>query len=100
MPTLEDLQEPGDDAEESAVKEMFVEFLKLCQYIEGVLSLRYSPAAATRATPEQVKVCDDALKSWLKNLPAVARRQEDPLSVVRHVNIASLYRAILRQLYK
>ncbi|KAH8817384.1 fungal-specific transcription factor domain-containing protein [Xylogone sp. PMI_703] len=99
MLSLEDLREDEDTPEEIAVKEMFVEFVKLCQYIEGVLSLRYSPAAAARATQDQVKVCDDALKSWLSNLPASARRQEEPLNMTGHVNIATLYRSVLRQLY-
>ncbi|RFU25785.1 hypothetical protein B7463_g10557, partial [Scytalidium lignicola] len=100
MLSLEDLREEGDSLDECAVKETFVELIKLCQLIEGVLSLRYSPAAAARVTPEQVKVCDDALKLWLQNLPPSARRQEESLGITGYANIATLYRSILRQLYK
>lgn len=100
MLSIEDLREEDDSTDECAVKEMFVELVKLCQYIEGVLSLRHSPAAAASATPDQVKVCDDALKSWLQNLSPSARLQEEPFLPTGRANIATLYRSILRQIYK
>jgi hypothetical protein len=100
MPIPKDLQESGDGEDESAVKTMFIEFVKLCQYMEGVLSLRCATTATTAATLEQIRVCGDELQSWLQSLPPVARRQEESISNGENASIATLYRAVLHQLYK
>lgn len=99
MPILKDLQEPGDNEDESAVKTMFIEFVKLCQYMEGVLSLRYATTTTTAATLEQIRACGDGLQSWLQSLPPVARRQGESVSFGDNPSITTLYRAILHQLY-
>ena len=100
MPILKDLQEPGDNEDESAVKTMFIEFVKLCQYMEGVLSLRHATTTTTAATLEQIRVCGGGLQSWLQSLPPVARRQGESVSFGNNSSITTLYRAILHQLYK
>jgi hypothetical protein len=68
--------------------------------MEGVISLRYSTGLATQVTPDQLKVCDEALQLWLQNFSAVTVAQETSLFLEDGPNIAALYQAILRQLYK
>lgn len=100
MLTIGDLQELGDDEEESDVKLMFVEFVKLCQYIEGVLSLRHFDLTTAAGPPDQVKVCEDALQRWVNNLPPEARRQEQNMRSAGQFNTATLYRAVVHAAYK
>jgi hypothetical protein len=100
MLTSEDLRETGDREQELSIKQLFIELVKLCQYMEGVISLRYSTGLATQVTPDQLKVCDEALQLWLQNFSAVAVAQATSLFLEDSPNIAALYQAILRQLYK
>lgn len=100
MPIPKDLNEPGDSEEESAVKTMFIEFVKLCQYMEGVLCLRYATATTLPVAFEQMKVCGDVLQSWLHSLPPVAQRQDESEAADNDSSIITLYRAVLHQLYK
>ncbi|KFY98686.1 hypothetical protein V500_01572 [Pseudogymnoascus sp. VKM F-4518 (FW-2643)] len=97
--TMDDLQEPEDDEMQYAVKLMFVELVKLCQYIEGVLSLRHDVMPSGDAPLDQIKVCDETLHHWLENLPPAARRQEPGLLDTGKVNTAALYRAVLHAAY-
>jgi hypothetical protein len=41
MLTMNDLNEVGDIEQYRAIKVMFIEFAKLCQYMEGVFSLHH-----------------------------------------------------------
>lgn len=99
MLTMDDLHEDGDTEEELQVKLMFIEFVKLFQYVEGVLTLRYSNQSSNKAPPE-LKVCEDALQHWLESLPPAARRQEQSQPISDQPNIATLYRAVLHSGYK
>ncbi len=98
--TIDDLRESGDDESELSVKLLFMELVKLCQYMEGVLSLRYSTGLDTRITPDQLKVCDEALQSWSQNFTAVSATQDNSMPLNDGPNITALYQAILQQLYK
>ncbi|KAJ5520822.1 cutinase transcription factor 1 beta [Penicillium fimorum] len=100
MLTIDDLHEPGDDEDQLAVKAMYIEFLKLCQYMEGVLSLRHDIVFVEGRPPDQVKVCDETLQLWLENLPHVAMRQEPNMADDGGVQISALYRAVLHSAYK
>jgi hypothetical protein len=100
MPILKDLLESGDDEDDCAVKAMFIEFVKLCQYMEGVLRLRHATTTTASVSLEEVKQYRDALQSWLQSLPPVARRQGESASIGDNANITTLYRATLHQLYK
>ncbi|KFZ04035.1 hypothetical protein V502_10464 [Pseudogymnoascus sp. VKM F-4520 (FW-2644)] len=97
--TMEDLQEPEDDEMQYAVKLMFIELVKLCQYIEGVMSLPHDVMPSEDVPPDQIKVCDETLHHWLENFPPAARRQEPGLLSIGKVNIAALYRAVLHAAY-
>lgn len=97
---MDDLQEPEDDEMQYAVKLMFIELVKLCQYIEGILSLRHDVMPSGEAPLDQIKVCDETLHHWLENLPPAARRQEPGLLDTGKVNTAALYRAVLHAAYK
>ncbi|OBT39591.1 hypothetical protein VE00_10555 [Pseudogymnoascus sp. WSF 3629] len=97
--TMEDLQEPEDNEMQYAVKLMFIELVKLCQYIEGVMSLPHDVMPSEDAPLDQIKVCDETLHLWLENLPPAARRQEPGLLSIGKVNIAALYRAVLHAAY-
>jgi hypothetical protein len=96
----EDLRETGDREQELSIKQLFIELVKLCQYVEGVISLRYSTGLDTQVTPDQLKVCDEALQLWLQNFSAVAVAQETSLFLEDGPNIVALYQAIIRQLHK
>jgi len=100
MLTMDDLQEPEDDEMQYTVKLMFIEFVKLCQHMEAVLSLQHDVRHTEDPPPDQVRVCDEMLHTWLDNLPPSARRQEPGLSNIGKINIASLYRAVLHAAYK
>ena len=92
-----DLEEEGDCAEDFAVKAIFIEFLKLCQYMEGVLSL---PLATSESVQQQISLCESTLHSWLSNLNPAARLREDPTIGVREGGISTLYRTLLHLIYK
>ena len=100
MLTIDDLHEDGDTDEERRIKVMFVEFVKLCQYMEGVLSLQHPMMAVTRPEPDQVQLCDDALYRWLDHLPREAQHQGQVVRTPDRPNIALLYRAVLHLMHK
>ncbi|KAL1983144.1 hypothetical protein VTN96DRAFT_474 [Rasamsonia emersonii] len=101
MLTPEDLAENGDGDEDRAVKVVFLEFVKLCQYMEGVLSLQH-PSSTTTTTmagkilSEQVRVCENTLQNWLDHLAPEARRLDQSFS---RPGIATLYRTVLHLIY-
>ncbi|KAI7971102.1 hypothetical protein EIK77_007218 [Talaromyces pinophilus] len=68
--TPADLEEDGDSKEDRVVKTIFIQFVKLCQYMEGVLSL---PLVPVESLEEQVRLCDSTLQQWLSNLPIEAQ---------------------------
>lgn len=101
MLKVEDLCDSGDSDLERKVKVIFIELVKLCQYMEGVLSLHHPNATTSNATSEQISVCNQALNFWYENLLPEARRQEELHQIPgQDDNIATLYRAILHSLYQ
>ncbi|KAJ5814848.1 hypothetical protein N7474_006625 [Penicillium riverlandense] len=68
MLTLADLDEEGDSEDGRAVKAVFVEFVRLCQYMEGVLSLPHSVAATEESVQQQIGLCETTLAHWKENL--------------------------------
>lgn len=100
MLEIEDLSEFGDNSADRSVKMIFIEFVKLCQYMEGVLSLQHTLPAAENNRPEQLRICEETLQSWLDNLVPDAKRQEEDLDPDGQVAIVSLYRTVLHLIYK
>lgn len=100
MLTLDDLQEDGDSEDDRTVKEFFIEFVKLCQYMEGVLSLPHNIATAAGSLPEQVSLCEETLQHWRLNLVPSARLHEDNGRDFDKRGICTLYRALLHLIYK
>lgn len=97
MLTPDDLAESGDGDEDRAVKVVFLEFVKLCQYMEGVLSLQHPSSMAGRILSDQVSVCESTLQHWLDHLALEARRLD---SGPDRAGIATLYRTVLHLIYK
>lgn len=56
-----DLAEDGDTDLDRQIKTSFAELGKLCQVIEGVLSL---PLTSSERLQEQIALCDQALQTW------------------------------------
>lgn len=100
MLTLQDLEENGDGDEDRAIKEIFLEFVKLCQYMEGVMSLQHTSAVAGKILPDEVRVCEHTLQHWLDNLTPEARRQEERIVHSSRSGVALLYRTVLHLIYK
>lgn len=99
MLTIEDLTEERDTPEELAVKNMFIEFAKLCQCIEAILSLQYSTPSDDGSSREQFDICERSLESWFHHLPQVAQKSNSVNSRGSH-DIITLYRSILHAAYK
>ncbi|KIY03657.1 uncharacterized protein Z520_00348 [Fonsecaea multimorphosa CBS 102226] len=95
MLVLDDVKEEGDSEQDLEVKAIFIEFVKLCQIVEGIVTLRYSSSVTDAAPPDQLKVCEDALERWTRSLPPQAKRQDHLQTVSGNVGIATMYRAIL-----
>ncbi|CEJ91706.1 hypothetical protein VHEMI07399 [[Torrubiella] hemipterigena] len=93
--TAADLAEAGDSEEDCAVKQVFIEFTKLCQHIEGVLLLSSTDEGLVQG---QHKVCEAALQGWLHDLPQVARRDSTAQTCTGETPV--LYRNILYLILK
>lgn len=100
MLTLDDLKEDGDSEDDRTVKGFFIEFVKLCQYMEGVLSLPHNMATAAASLPEQIRLCEETLQHWRLNLVPSARLPEDYERAFDKRGICTLYRALLHCIYK
>jgi hypothetical protein len=100
MLSVDDLHEDGDGDEEKAVKVIFIEFVKLCEYMEGVISLQHTAADAAMTAPGQVKVCEDTLAHWRDNLASVARLDQPRPESTNEANIIKLYRSVLHLMHK
>lgn len=100
MLTPSDLEEEGDSEDDRTVKAIFVEFVRLCQYMEGVLSLPQSVATAENSLPEQISLCETTLQHWRDNLIPAARRREDSGISYEKRSVCALYRAVLHMIYK
>lgn len=100
MLTPADLEEEGDSEDDRAIKAVFVEFVRLCQYMEGVLSLPHSVAAAEESLPEQIGLCEMTLRHWKDYLVQAARRGEDSAEELRRRDLCTLYRDVLHLIYK
>ena len=96
--TIRDLTEEGDTDEDLAIKTIFVEFIKLCQYMEGILSLHISESTSDDALQEQMDLCEDTLQRWQYHLPAVAQRSQSDRPATG--TISSMYRDVLHMIYK
>lgn len=91
--TAADLEEDGDSKEDRVVKTIFIQFVKLCQYMEGVLSL---PLVPVDSLEEQVRVCDSTLQQWLSNLPVKAQLN----GKAGEGTNTTLYRTLTHLIYK
>lgn len=100
MLTLDDLKEDGDSEDDQTVKEFFIEFVKLCQYMEGVLSLPHNIATAAGSLPEQISLCEETLQHWRRNLVPSAKLHEKNSRDFDKRGICTLYRALLHLIYK
>ncbi|KAK4078430.1 transcriptional regulator family: Fungal Specific TF [Purpureocillium lilacinum] len=95
MLTTADLAEEGDDDNDRQVKAIFIEFARLCQYMEGVLSLPNNVTAAANSLPDQIALCETTLDRWLENLVPEAQRRD-----ARETrDTCALYRAVLHMIY-
>ncbi|KAH0524367.1 hypothetical protein TsFJ059_006891 [Trichoderma semiorbis] len=99
MLTLDDLKEDGDSEDDRTVKEFFIEFVKLCQYMEGVLSLPHNIATEPGSLEEQIGLCEDTLQHWRLNLVPSARLHEEYGRDFDKRGICTLYRALLHLMY-
>ncbi|KAL6872556.1 fungal-specific transcription factor domain-containing protein [Trichoderma longibrachiatum] len=99
MLTLDDLREDGDSEDDQTVKEFFIEFVKLCQYMEGVLSLPHNIATEPGSLPEQINLCEETLQHWRLNLVPSARLHGDYGRDFDKRGICTLYRALLHLMY-
>ncbi|RFU75565.1 cutinase transcription factor 1 beta [Trichoderma arundinaceum] len=99
MLTLDDVREDGDSEDDRTVKEFFIEFVKLCQYMEGVLSLPHNIATAAGSLPEQISLCEETLQHWKLNLVPSARLHEEYGRDFDKRGICTLYRALLHLIY-
>ncbi|OAP63166.1 hypothetical protein AYL99_02393 [Fonsecaea erecta] len=95
MLVLDDVEEEGDSEQDLEIKAIFIEFVKLCQIVEGIVTLRYSSSMADAAPPDQLKVCEDALERWTHSLPPQAKRQDHLQTFSGNIGVATMYRAIL-----
>jgi len=94
MLTTADLAEEGDDDNDRQVKAIFIEFARLCQYMEGVLSLPNNVTAAANSLPDQIALCETTLDRWLENLVPEAQRRD-----ARETrDTCALYRAVLHMI--
>ncbi|KAL7947521.1 fungal-specific transcription factor domain-containing protein [Trichoderma barbatum] len=99
MLTLDDLKEDGDSEDDQTVKGFFIEFVKLCQYMEGVLSLPHNITTAPGSLPEQISLCEDTLQHWRLNLVPSAKLHEEYARDFDKRGICTLYRALLHLMY-
>ncbi|OAL34069.1 hypothetical protein AYO20_06717 [Fonsecaea nubica] len=95
MLVLGDVKEEGDSEQDLEIKAMFIEFVKLCQIVEGIVTLRYSSSATDTTPPDQLQVCEDALERWTRSLPPQAKLQDHLQTVSENMGVATMYRAIL-----
>jgi hypothetical protein len=96
---LEDILEEDDTEQQIEIKTIFIEFVKLCQIVEGIISLRYSGSATDVARPDQLKVCEDALSRWMMSLPPQAKRQDHLPTMYDRASVPTMYRTILHACY-
>ncbi|UKZ55674.1 hypothetical protein TrVGV298_009498 [Trichoderma virens] len=99
MLTLDDLKEDGDSEDDRTVKQFFIEFVKLCQYMEGVLSLPHNIATEPGSLLEQISLCEDTLQHWRLNLVPCARLHETNGRDFDKRGICTLYRTLLHLMY-
>lgn len=110
LPTAADLAEAGDTDDDRATKAIFADFLKLCHYVEGILSLAYvaeghggqdaSPAPASLA--REVTLCRSTLANWAANLSPPSRRVDttETVTAVGDGSIPFLYQTLLHLMHK
>lgn len=94
LPSADDLEERGDTEEDAKAKIIFADFVRLCQYMEGVLNLTLTPADSLG---REIDVCRTALQHWFDNLSVISRR--DTEEAPGH-DVPTLYRCLLHLFYK
>ena len=99
MIVLDDLLEDNDSEQDIEIKTIFIEFVKLCQIVEGIITLRYSGSTTDVTPPDQLKVCEDALEHWLQSLPPQAKRQDHLPTLPTTAGVTIMYRTILHACY-
>lgn len=96
--TLDDLVEDDDDNEDVTVKTIFLQFIKLCQYMEGILSLHATEYASNETLQEQINICEAVLRGWMDHLPLAARMPSSAPDA--NSMVSSTYRAVMHMIYK
>lgn len=95
--TSEDLAEDGDSEDDHLIKGIFMDFVKLCHYMEGVLSL---PFTTPESLTGQISVCGSTLRNWASNLSVASRRDELGTVHPSPGSIPLLYRSFLHLIHK
>lgn len=117
LPTADDLAEDGDSEDDRATKAIFADFLKLCHYVEGVLSLSYvadgqgDKDSHNDRLANEVALCRSTLENWAANLSPSSRRhldtetnrptsEDSPTDGPAPGSIPFLYRTLLHLMHK
>ncbi|KAF4468201.1 cutinase transcription factor 1 beta [Fusarium albosuccineum] len=94
--TAEDVEEEGDTEDDRAIKAIYIDFIKLCNYMEGVLSLQF---VTSNPTGNEVRVCESTLQNWASNLSSASKRAEEETSSLSSGTIPLLYQTLLHLIY-
>lgn len=89
-----DLEEDGDSDDDSKTKTIFADFVRLCHYMEGVLSLSLTQPDSLE---HEVNVCETTLQHWVNNLSPISCRNTDE---VLAPGIPHMYKSLLHLFYK
>lgn len=100
--TPADLFEEGDTRNDAIVKTIFCDFVKLCQYMEGVLSLAQTESTTSDegAMQEQIRICESTLQHWLDHLDPVAQSSGTYARDANDQGLCLMYRILLHMVYK
>ncbi|KAJ3535260.1 hypothetical protein NM208_g7209 [Fusarium decemcellulare] len=94
--TAEDVEEEGDTEDDRTIKTIYIDFIKLCNYMEGVLSLQF---VTLSPTGNEVCVCESTLQNWASNLSTPSKRAEEETTSLKSGGIPLLYQTLLYLIY-
>lgn len=97
LPSLTDLAETGDNGCDTAVKAIFIEFIKLCQCIEGILSL---VKIGQKAPYELFARWWQTMEDWKSQMDTNLARTEKGATNDMDSKIMSFYKIVLQLVYK
>lgn len=92
-----DLAEDEDIVWDRQIKTSFAELGKLCQVVEGVLSL---PLADSERLNEQISLCDQVLQTWASEVQTINIDTADGASESISMKLPSMYSIATRLIYK